>query len=76
MPLPCLRIHGVVMFHGVEVFMMAPTKNLTMEKKLKIKKNVNVKQNLNEYTGHEFLTLSDVETPIMENFKQAYVSET
>jgi hypothetical protein len=37
---------------------------------------VNVKQNLNEYTGHEFLTLSDVETPIMENFKQAYVSET
>jgi hypothetical protein len=33
MPLPCLRIHGVVMFHGVEVFMMAPTKNLTMEKK-------------------------------------------
>jgi len=30
---------------------------------------------LNEYTGHEFLTLSDVQTPIMENFKQAYVSK-
>jgi hypothetical protein len=31
---------------------------------------------VNEYTGHESLTLSDVETPIMENFKQAYESET
>jgi hypothetical protein len=32
-----------------------------------------VKQDLNEYTGHESLTLSDVETPMMENFKHAYV---
>ncbi len=37
---------------------------------------MNVKHNLNEYIGHEFLTLSDVETPIMENFKHAYVFET
>jgi hypothetical protein len=37
---------------------------------------VNVKQNLNEYIRHESLTLSDVETLIMEIFKQAYVSET
>ncbi len=37
---------------------------------------MNVKQNLDEYTGHEFLTLNDVETLIMENFKHAYVSET
>jgi hypothetical protein len=37
---------------------------------------VNVKQNMNECARHESLTLSDVETPIMENFKQAYVSET
>jgi hypothetical protein len=35
-----------------------------------------VKQYLNEYTGHEYLTLSDVETPMIENFKHAYVSET
>ncbi len=38
--------------------------------------NVNVKENLNEYIGHESLTLSDVETLMMENFKHAYVSET
>jgi hypothetical protein len=37
--------------------------------------NVNVKQNLNEYIGHESLTLSDVETPMMKNFKHAYVSQ-
>ncbi len=37
---------------------------------------MNVKQNMNEYVGHESLTLSDVETLIMENFKQAYVSKT
>ncbi len=37
---------------------------------------MNVKQNLDEYNGHEFLTLNDVETLIMENFKHAYVSET
>jgi hypothetical protein len=35
-----------------------------------------VKQNLNEYIGYEYLTLSDVETPMMENFKHAYVFET
>jgi len=37
---------------------------------------VNVKQILNEYTEHESLTLSEIETPIMENFKHAYVYET
>jgi hypothetical protein len=37
---------------------------------------VNVKQNLNEYTEHKSLTLSEIETPIMENFKRAYVSKT
>jgi hypothetical protein len=34
-----------------------------------------VKHNLIEYIGLEPLTLSDVETPLMENFKHAYVSE-
>jgi hypothetical protein len=43
---------------------------------MKPRKNVNVKQNLNEYIGHKFLTLSDVETPMMENFKYTFVSET
>ncbi len=42
---------------------------------MKPKKNVNVKQNMNEYIGHKSLTLSDVETPMMENFKYAYVFE-
>jgi hypothetical protein len=37
---------------------------------------VNVKPNLNEYTLHESLTLNDVETPMMKNFKHAYVFET
>jgi len=37
---------------------------------------VNVKHKLNEYTRHESLILSDVETPMMENFKDAYVFET
>ncbi len=37
---------------------------------------MNVKQNVNEYIGHESLTLSDVETPMMENFKHTYVFET
>jgi hypothetical protein len=32
---------------------------------------VNVKNNVNEYIGHESLTLSDVETPMMESFKHA-----
>jgi hypothetical protein len=31
---------------------------------------------MDEYTGHESLTLSDVETLIMEIFKHAYVFET
>jgi hypothetical protein len=35
-----------------------------------------VKQNLNEYTRHKSLILSDVETTIMEIFKQTYVFET
>jgi hypothetical protein len=37
---------------------------------------MNVIQNLNEYTKHEYLTLSGVETPMIENFKHAYVFET
>ncbi len=48
-----------------------------MEKKqTKPRNNVHVKQNVNEYIGHESLTSSDVETPMMENFKHAYVYET
>ncbi len=35
-----------------------------------------MKQNLNECIGHESLTLSDIETPMMEIFKHAYVSKT
>jgi hypothetical protein len=31
---------------------------------------------VNEYIAHESLTLSDVETPIMEIFKHAYVFGT
>jgi hypothetical protein len=37
---------------------------------------MDVKQNVNEYTRDESLTLNDVETPMMENLKQTYVSET
>jgi hypothetical protein len=43
---------------------------------MKPRKNMNVKQNMNEYTRHKSLTLSDVETPMMEIFKHTYVSET
>ncbi len=35
-----------------------------------------MKRNVNEYIGHKSLTLSDIETPMMENFKHAYVCET
>jgi hypothetical protein len=31
---------------------------------------------MNECIGHESLTLTDVEAPMMENFKQTYVSKT
>jgi len=34
---------------------------------------VNVKQNMNEYIGHKSLTLNDVETPMMENFKHTCI---
>jgi hypothetical protein len=37
---------------------------------------MDVKQNVNEYIGDKSLTFSDVETPMMENFKHAYVFET
>jgi hypothetical protein len=37
---------------------------------------MDVKQNVNEYTRDESLTLNDVEAPMMENLKHAYVSET
>jgi hypothetical protein len=43
---------------------------------MKPRKKVNVKQNVNEYIGYEFLALNDVETPMMENFKHTFVSET
>ncbi len=43
---------------------------------MKPRKNANVKQNVNEYIGHKFLALNDVETPMMENFKHTFVSET
>jgi hypothetical protein len=36
---------------------------------------MDVKQNMNELL-HTTLTLSDVETPMTENFKHAYVSKT
>ncbi len=35
-----------------------------------------MKQNVNQYIEHESLTSSDVETPMMENFKHAYVYGT
>jgi hypothetical protein len=34
---------------------------------------MNVKQNVNEYTRHKYLTLNDVETPMMENFKHTCI---
>jgi hypothetical protein len=34
------------------------------------------RKNVNEYTRDESLTLSDVETPMMEIFKHTYVSKT
>ncbi len=43
---------------------------------MKHRKNMNVKQNVNEYIGHESLTLNDVETPMMENFKHAHLFKT
>jgi hypothetical protein len=51
------------MFWGIEVFTIKDNGN----EFLKSRNNVNVKQNLNEYTTHESLTLSYVETPIVEN---------
>ncbi len=36
---------------------------------MKFRKNVNVKHNMKKYIGHNSLTLSDVETPMMESFK-------
>jgi len=75
MSLPCLEYMEWLCFKELN-HPMAPTANLTMEKRKKPKKNVNVKQNLNACTGHKSLTLSDVETPMMEIFKWAYVFET
>ncbi len=43
---------------------------------MKLKKNMDVKQNVNEYTRNKSLTLSDVETLVMENFKHTFVFET
>jgi hypothetical protein len=39
------------------------------------KKPTKPRKNVNEYTKHEPLTLNDVESPMMENFKHTYVSE-
>jgi hypothetical protein len=36
---------------------------------MKLRKNVNVKQNVKKYIEHKFLTLSYVETSMMESFK-------
>jgi hypothetical protein len=70
-------MHGVVMFQGGEVSMMTPTKNLTMEKN---KRNLGRMWmwNINQMNivRHKSLILSDVETPMMKNFKHAYVFET
>jgi hypothetical protein len=63
------------MFWAIETSTMAHTENLTTEKEKK-KKNMDVKQNMNEYSGDKSLTFNDVETPMMENFKHAYVFET
>ncbi len=43
---------------------------------MKPRKEMNVKQNVNGYIRHEFLTLNDVETSMMENFKHTYLFET
>jgi hypothetical protein len=59
------------MFWGIETSTMAPIENLTMEKK-----QMTLKKNVNEYTKHESLTLNDVETPMMENFKYTHVFKT
>jgi len=37
---------------------------------------MNVKHKVNEYIGHKSLTLNDVETSMMKNFKHTYVSKT
>jgi hypothetical protein len=37
---------------------------------------MDVKHNVNEYTRNDFLILSNVETPMMENLKHTYVFET
>jgi hypothetical protein len=37
---------------------------------------MDAKQNVNEYIRFGFLILIDVETPMMENLKHAYVSKT
>jgi hypothetical protein len=66
MSLPCLEYREWLCFRELN-HPMAPTANLTMKKKTR--KNLNVKQNLNACIGHKSLTLSDVETPMMEIFK-------
>jgi hypothetical protein len=43
---------------------------------MKPRENMNVKHNVNEHTRHKYLTLNDVETPMMKIFKHAYVFET
>jgi hypothetical protein len=42
---------------------------------MKPRENMNVKYNVNEYTRREYLTLNDVETPMMKNFKHAMYSK-
>jgi hypothetical protein len=69
-------IHGMAMFQGVEPSNGTYCKLNNGKKKKEPRKNVNVKQNLNACIGHRSLTLNDVETPMMEIFKWAYVFET
>jgi hypothetical protein len=37
---------------------------------------MDTKQNVNEYTKNESLSLNEAKTPMMENLKHAWVSET
>jgi hypothetical protein len=64
----------VAMFWAIETSTMAPIENLTMEKN---KRNLGMWNKMwMNIPETNLLTLSDVETPMMENFKHAYVFKT
>ncbi len=46
------------------------------KKQTKPEKTMDTKQNVNEYTKNESLSLNEAKTPMMENLKHAWVSET